>query len=147
MKVGFIGLGRMGQAMARRMLDAGHEVTAYNRTPEKLKELAAAGAKVAKSIAQAATAGDAVFTMLTDDAAVEEVARQKGGLLEALPEGGIHVCCGTHGTGVIRTLTAAHRDKGQILVTAPILGQAVTKKFGRCFSVIGICNSFTVPSR
>jgi 3-hydroxyisobutyrate dehydrogenase-like beta-hydroxyacid dehydrogenase len=61
--------------------------------------------------------------MLTDDAAVEEVARQKGGLLEALPKGGIHVCSGTHGVGIIRTLTQAHKDKGQILVTAPILGR------------------------
>jgi 3-hydroxyisobutyrate dehydrogenase-like beta-hydroxyacid dehydrogenase len=123
MKVGFIGLGRMGQAMARRMLDAGHEVTAYNRTPEKLKDLAAAGAKVAKSIAEAASFGDAVFTMLTDDAAVEQVVTQKGGILESLPTNSIHVCSGTHGVGIIRKLTAAHRDKGQSLVTAPILGR------------------------
>ena len=123
MKVGFIGLGRMGQAMATRMLSAGHELAVFNRTPEKAKPLADAGAKVVKSIAEAAGFGDAVFTMLTDDAAVEEVARQKGGLLEALPKGGIHVCSGTHGVGVIRTLTGAHKEKGQILVTAPILGR------------------------
>jgi 3-hydroxyisobutyrate dehydrogenase-like beta-hydroxyacid dehydrogenase len=137
MKVGFIGLGRMGQAMARRMLDAGHEVTAYNRTPEKLTELAAAGAKVAKSIAEAATSSEAVFTMLTDDAAVEEVARQKGGLLEALPRGGVHVCSGTHGVGVIRTLTAAHREKGQVLVTAPILGRPEQVLAGAVGVVVG----------
>jgi 3-hydroxyisobutyrate dehydrogenase-like beta-hydroxyacid dehydrogenase len=123
MKVGFIGLGRMGQAMVTRMLHAGHEVTVFNRTPEKSKPLADAGARVAKSIAEAAGFGEATFTMLTDDAAVEEVARQKSGLLEALPKGGIHVCSGTHGVGVIRALTKAHSDKGQILVTAPILGR------------------------
>jgi 3-hydroxyisobutyrate dehydrogenase-like beta-hydroxyacid dehydrogenase len=113
----------MGQAMATRMLHAGHELAVFNRTPEKAKPLADAGAKVVKSIADAARFGEAVFTMLTDDAAVESVALQKGGLLEALPKGGIHVCSGTHGVGIIRTLTAEHKDKGQILVTAPILGR------------------------
>jgi 3-hydroxyisobutyrate dehydrogenase-like beta-hydroxyacid dehydrogenase len=123
MKVGFIGLGRMGQAMATRMLQAGHELAVFNRTPEKAKPLADAGAKVVKSIADAARFGEAVFTMLTDDAAVESVALQEGGLLDALPKGGIHVCSGTHGVGIIRTLTAEHRERGQILVTAPILGR------------------------
>lgn len=123
MKVGFIGLGRMGTAMAQRLLQAGHEVAVFNRTPEKAKPLADAGAKVVKSINEAAAFGEAVFTMLTDDAAVDEVARQKGGLLESLPKGGIHVCSGTHGVGVIRKLNAAHQEKEQILVTAPILGR------------------------
>jgi 3-hydroxyisobutyrate dehydrogenase-like beta-hydroxyacid dehydrogenase len=123
MKVGFIGLGRMGQAMATRVLGAGHELAVFNRTPEKTKPLAQAGAKVVNSVAEAAVFGEAVFTMLTDDAAVEQVARQSGGLLEALPKGGIHVCSGTHGVGVIRMLTQAHGEKGQILVTAPILGR------------------------
>lgn len=123
MKVGFIGLGRMGQAMATRMLQAGHELAVFNRTPDKTKPLADAGAKVVNSIAAAATFGEVVFTMLTDDAAVESVALQKGGLLDALPKGGIHVCSGTHGVGIIRTLTAEHKEKGQILVTAPILGR------------------------
>jgi 3-hydroxyisobutyrate dehydrogenase-like beta-hydroxyacid dehydrogenase len=123
MKVGFVGLGRMGQAMVTRMLQAGHELAAYNRTPEKTKPLADAGAKVVKSIAEAANFGEVVFTMLTDDAAVESVARQKGGLLEAMPKGAIHVCSGTHGVGVIRTLTDEHAQRGQILVAAPILGR------------------------
>jgi 3-hydroxyisobutyrate dehydrogenase-like beta-hydroxyacid dehydrogenase len=123
MKVGFIGLGRMGQAMARRVLDAGHEVAVYNRTPEKLKPLTEAGAKAVTSIAEAASFGDAVFTMLTDDAAVEEVARQKGGLLDALPKGGIHICSGTHGVGIMRKLDAAHKEKGQTLIAAPMLGR------------------------
>lgn len=123
MKVGFIGLGGMGQAMARRLIDGGHEVAVYNRTPAKAKALAEAGAKVAGSMAEAAAFGEATFTMLTDDAAVDEVARQKGGLLETLPKGGIHICSGTHGVGVIRKLNEAHKAKGQTLITAPILGR------------------------
>jgi 3-hydroxyisobutyrate dehydrogenase-like beta-hydroxyacid dehydrogenase len=123
MKVGFIGLGRMGRAMATRMLQAGHEVAVFNRTPEKTKPLADAGAKVVTSIAEAARFGEAVFTMLTDDAAVESVARQKGGLLESMPKGAIHVCSGTHGVGIIRALTDEHKKLGQFLIAVPILGR------------------------
>ena len=74
MKVGFIGLGRMGGAMARRLLDGKHDVGAYNRSAEKLKPLTERGAKPLVSIAAAANYGAAVFTMLADDAAVLEVA-------------------------------------------------------------------------
>ena len=75
MKVGFIGLGRMGQAMAGRLIEGGHEVGVYNRTAEKLKPLIERGAKPMASIKAAATFGDAVFTMLTDDAAVTRSGR------------------------------------------------------------------------
>src|SRR5262245_14053785 len=114
MKVGFIGLGRMGQAMAKRLLDAGHDVGAYNRTPEKLNDLAAAGAKVVGSIGEAARYGDAVFSMLADDEALQDVAEQTGGLLESLPQGGIHICAGTHSVAATQALKKAHEESGQI---------------------------------
>src|SRR4051794_18084978 len=119
MKVGFIGTGRMGQAMVRRMLEAKHEVGVYNRTPEKPKPLADAGAKILPSIADATRFGDVVYTMLADDTALEDVVFQNGGLLASLPKGGIHVCAGTHGIPVIRKLKAAHAEKGQTLVAGP----------------------------
>jgi 3-hydroxyisobutyrate dehydrogenase-like beta-hydroxyacid dehydrogenase len=122
MKVGFIGTGRMGQAMVRRMLEAKHEVGVYNRTPEKAKPLAEAGAKILTSIADATRFGDVVYTMLADDTALEDVVFQNG-LLASLPKGGIHVCAGTHGIPVIRKLKAAHAEKGQILVAAPMMGR------------------------
>jgi 3-hydroxyisobutyrate dehydrogenase-like beta-hydroxyacid dehydrogenase len=137
MKVGFIGLGRMGQAMASRLLAGGHDVAVFNRSPEKLKDLLAAGAKQARSMADAATFGDAVFTMVTDDAAIDEVAHQDGGLLHALPKGGVHICSGTHGVGIIRKLTAAHQGKGQILITAPILGRPEQVTAGAVGVVVG----------
>jgi len=123
MKVGFIGVGRMGQAMARRLLDAKHDVGIYNRTAAKAKPLADAGAKIVPSIAEAARHGEATYTMLADDAALEDVVFQNGGLLQSLPRGGIHVCAGTHGIAIIRKLKAAHTEKGQILISAPILGR------------------------
>ena len=110
MKVGFIGTGRMGQAMVRRMLEAKHEVGVYNRTPEKAKPLADAGAKILSSIANATRFGDVVYTMLSDDTALEDVVFQNGGLLASLPKGGIHVCAGTHGIPVIRKIKAAHAE-------------------------------------
>lgn len=137
MKVGFIGLGRMGQAMARRLLEAGHEVGVFNRSPEKLKELVAVGAKQVQSMAEAATFGEAVFTMVTDDAAIDEVAHQDDGLLHALPKGGIHICCGTHGVGIIRRLATEHQGKGQVLIAAPILGRPEQVLAGAVGIVVG----------
>jgi 3-hydroxyisobutyrate dehydrogenase-like beta-hydroxyacid dehydrogenase len=137
MKVAFIGLGRMGQAMSRRLLEAGHDLAVYNRTLDKAKSLAAAGAKVMRSLAEAARYGEAAFTMLTDDAALENVAQQKGGLLESLPKGGIHICSGTHGAGTVRKLDAWHAERGQILIAAPILGRPEQVLAGQVGVVIG----------
>jgi 3-hydroxyisobutyrate dehydrogenase-like beta-hydroxyacid dehydrogenase len=123
MKVGFIGTGRMGGAMVRRMLEAGHDVGIYNRTAEKAKPLADAGAKIVGSIAEATRYGDVAYTMLADDTAVEDVVFRSDGLLASLPQGGIHVCAGTHGIPVIRRLKKAHADKGQVLIAAPMMGR------------------------
>jgi len=123
MKVGFIGTGRMGQAMVRRMLEAKHEVGVYNRTPEKAKPLADAGAKILPSIADAARHGDVVYTMLADDTALEDVIFQNGGLLASLAKGGVHVCAGTHGIPVIKRLKAAHAKSGHALICAPMMGR------------------------
>jgi 3-hydroxyisobutyrate dehydrogenase-like beta-hydroxyacid dehydrogenase len=123
MKIGFIGTGRMGEAMVRRLIAAGHEVGVYNRTVSKLKPLEDLGARVLGSIAEAARHGEAVYTMLADDAALHDVLFQDGGLAQSLAKGGIHVCAGTHGIGVIRRLKAAHADAGQVLVCAPMLGR------------------------
>lgn len=136
MKVGFIGVGRMGQAMARRILEAGHDLAVYNRTSDKTKALAAAGARVVGSIAEAARYGAAVYTMLADDAALEDVAGQRNGLLQSLPKGGIHICAGTHGVGIIRKLNVAHADAGQVLLAAPMLGRPEAVASGQAGIVI-----------
>jgi 3-hydroxyisobutyrate dehydrogenase-like beta-hydroxyacid dehydrogenase len=123
MKVGFIGLGRMGGTMARRLIDGGHDVGVYNRAPEKMKALIDVGAKATTSIADAANFGVAVFTMLADDAAVLEVVTQPGGLLASLPKGGIHICSGTHSVAAIQKLKSLHGEAGQILIASPMLGR------------------------
>ena len=137
MKVGFIGLGRMGSAMARRLLDGGHDVGAYNRTAEKLKPLTDAGAKHLDSIKAAATYGEAVFTMLADDAAVTGVVGEAGGLLQSLPKGGIHICAGTHSVACIARLKQRHGDAGQVLLHTPMLGRPEVVASGQAGMVPG----------
>jgi 3-hydroxyisobutyrate dehydrogenase-like beta-hydroxyacid dehydrogenase len=137
MKIGFIGLGRMGQVMTRRMLDAKHDVGIYNRTPEKTKALAEAGGKVMGSIREAANYGEGVFTMLADDAAVLDVVTQAGGLLESLPQSGIHICAGTHSVAAIQKLKALHGGAGQVLIATPMLGRPDVVASGQAGMVLG----------
>ena len=137
MKVGFIGLGRMGQVMVRRMLEGGHDLGVYNRTPDKSKALVEMGAKAMSSIEQAASYGEGVFTMLADDAAVMEVVERPGGLLQSLPRGGIHICAGTHSVATIQKLKAAHGGAGQILMATPMLGRPDVVASGQAGMVLG----------
>jgi len=137
MKVGFIGLGRMGEVMARRLIDAGHEVGVYNRTAEKMKPLTDAGAQPTASVAAAATFGAAVFSMLTDDAAVLDVVQQPGGIKDSLSKGGIHICAGTHSVAAIQKLTAIHAGAGQFLIASPVLGRPEVVTAGQATMVVG----------
>ena len=123
MKVGFIGLGRMGRGMAGCLLDAGHDLLVYNRTPEKVADLDAAGTEVAGSIAEATEDREVVITMITDDAATEAVVLGDGGLIAALPVGTIHLGMSTNSVDMTRTITAAHAKASQVFVAAPVLGR------------------------
>src|SRR3546814_17336429 len=103
----------MGQAMARRLLEADHDLVVYNRTPEKLAEIASLGAGVSKSIGEAARHGGVVVTMLADDTALAHVGRGPGGLVETLPQGGVHIAMGTQQIAAIEemardTVAAGH---------------------------------------
>src|SRR3981081_1744245 len=83
MDVGLIGLGRMGTGIAKSLLRAGHHVTLYNRTRERAEALRKDGAAVAGSVAEACR-GDAVLTMLADDAALEGAGVGESGLVKAV---------------------------------------------------------------
>ncbi len=122
MKVGFIGLGRMGAGMAANLLEAGHDLTVYNRTPGKTRELAARGARTADSVA-AASRGEAVFTMLADDEAVEHVALGAGGILESLAAGALHVSSSTVSVALSAKLAERHARARQRYVAAPVFGR------------------------
>jgi len=123
MKVGFIGLGRMGQGMGQRLIGAGHELVVYNRTRAKTAELEHAGARVAGTLADACKAREVVITMVADDAALNDVTLGAGGIAQSLARGAIHLAMGTHSAGAIQTLNDAHAAAGQLLVAAPVLGR------------------------
>ena len=123
MKVGFIGLGRMGKGMARRVLESGHELTVYDVLPAATAEFGAAGARIAASPAELCKGREVIITMLVEDATVLEVTLSAGGLRDSLSPGGIHLAMGTYGVATIRTLAEAHEKAGQVLVAAPVLGR------------------------
>lgn len=122
MKVGFVGLGQMGIGMAASLLKAGHEVTVYNRTAAKAQPLVAQGARVAPQVADACR-GEAVITMLSDDAALESVAFGEGGIVASLGEGSTHISMSTISVALGERLTAAHTDARQRFVSAPVFGR------------------------
>lgn len=123
MKVGFIGLGGMGRAMAQNILAAGHELTVYNRTHSRAETLRDLGARVAESPADAARGAEAVVTMLADDSAVEAVVLGEGGVIHGLAKGAIHVSSSTISVELSARLTAAHHAVGQGYVAAPVFGR------------------------
>jgi 3-hydroxyisobutyrate dehydrogenase-like beta-hydroxyacid dehydrogenase len=122
MKAGFIGLGRMGLAMAANLLKAGHEVTVYNRTRAKAEPLAAQGAKLSETVAGACQ-GEAVITMLANDEAVSDAVLGDGGVLANLGKGAIHISCSTISVALSAKLTAAHAEAGQRFLAAPVFGR------------------------
>src|SRR6185295_18316800 len=123
MKVGFIGLGRMGKGMARRLLDSGHDLAVYDVVAEATREFGSAGARVATSVADLCKVSEVVITMLVEDATVTDVVLSGGGMRDSLPADAIHLAMGTYGVATIRTLAEAHAKANQILVAAPVLGR------------------------
>jgi 3-hydroxyisobutyrate dehydrogenase-like beta-hydroxyacid dehydrogenase len=130
MEIGFIGLGRMGAAIAANLLRAGHSLTVWNRTPDKAQPLVEAGAKRAERPADAAK-GEIVFTMLADDKAVEAVTFGDGGLLSG---GGhaIHVSMSTISLALAARLAEAH---GARYVSAPVFGRPAAAAEAKLFVV------------
>jgi 3-hydroxyisobutyrate dehydrogenase-like beta-hydroxyacid dehydrogenase len=137
MKVGFIGLGRMGRGMARRLLDGGHDLAVYDIAAEQVQALAAGGARGAASVADLCDGREVVVTMLVEDATAVDVTVGAGGLREALPAGAIHLAMGTYGVAAIREMAAAHAAAGQTLVAAPVLGRPDLAASGQLGIVTG----------
>jgi 3-hydroxyisobutyrate dehydrogenase-like beta-hydroxyacid dehydrogenase len=123
MRVAFIGLGRMGRGMAERILGGGHDLAVHDAVSAQTTPLVAAGARGAASVADVCRGCEVVVTMLVEDAAVIDIATRPEGLCDALPKGAIHLAMGTYGVAAVRALAAAHRDAGQVLVAAPVLGR------------------------
>ncbi len=134
MKIGFIGLGRMGSAMATNLVKAGHDVTVFNRSPEKSLSLLDIGARRAASIAGACD-GEAVITMLADDAAAAHIAFEDAGIIRKLRTGAIHVSMSTISVTLSKQLAKAHVEAGQRFVAAPVFGRPEMAAAAKLFIV------------
>jgi 3-hydroxyisobutyrate dehydrogenase-like beta-hydroxyacid dehydrogenase len=135
MRIAFIGLGRMGAAMARNLLRAGHQLTIYNRTRTKAEALATEGARVADSPAAAARDCEAAVTMLADDEAVEQAVFGEQGLAAGLPAGAIHCGSSTISTAFARRLAEEHSRRGQHYLSAPVFGRPEAAEAGKLLIV------------
>lgn len=123
MKIAFLGLGNMGEAMATNLLKAGHELTVYNRTASKAAPLEKLGATVATTPAAAVQDAAIVFSMVTDDAALQALCTGPDGFLPALAQGAVHASCSTVAPDTNRRLAEEHVRHGAHLVAAPVFGK------------------------
>lgn len=121
--IALIGLGQMGLPIAERLLAAGHGLAVYNRTAAKAEALAAKGARVAASPAEAVVGASLVITMVADDKALEGVTLGEDGLLGALAPGGVHLSMSTVSPDTARRLAAAHGETGSDYVAGPVFGR------------------------
>jgi 3-hydroxyisobutyrate dehydrogenase-like beta-hydroxyacid dehydrogenase len=136
MKLGFIGLGNMGSAMARNLIKAGHQLILYNRTRQRAESLESLGARVASSPAEVASGVEVLITMLADDRAVEDALLGPHGALGGLPSGAIHVGMSTISVQLSRRLLAEHQGKQQHYIAAPVFGRPDAAAAGKLFIVV-----------
>jgi len=135
--IGFIGLGDMGQVIVPRLLEAGHEVRGWNRSPGKTTELEALGMLVAATPAEASMGADVVLSIVTDGAAVRQVALGEDGIAEGLSQAGVYLDMSTISPEVSREVAAAFADRGLVMLDAPLSGSPVTVREGKASVMVG----------
>jgi 3-hydroxyisobutyrate dehydrogenase-like beta-hydroxyacid dehydrogenase len=136
MRIAFLGLGKMGRAIARLLLQQHQDVTVWNRTPAAAEALAREGARHAKTAAEAVAGCDVVFTMVMDDPALEAVLFG-GRVMESLAKGAIHVSLSTLSVALSRRLTEEHASRGEHFVAAPVFGRPHIAEQGRLWIAVG----------
>ncbi len=137
MRVGVAGLGRMGAAMAARLIDRGHEVIVWNRAAERAAPLVSAGAKAAANPAALADAAEAVVTMLYDEAAVALVYRGEGGLLSGTIAGKLLIDMSTLRPSGVKAIGAAAGAAGAAFVECPVGGTIGPARNGQLLGLAG----------
>lgn len=135
MKIGFLGLGKMGTPMARHLLAAGHELRVWNRSEAKADPLIHEGAILAGTPAEAELGADAVVTMLFDDAAYEQAVFGANGLMDAMSPGVLHISASTISVTMSERLTQEHARRGHEFVAAPVFGRPNVAADGRLWIV------------
>ncbi|MFO7170164.1 MAG: NAD(P)-dependent oxidoreductase [Chloroflexota bacterium] len=136
-RIAIAGLGRMGQALAGRLLDAGFPLAVYNRTPSRAQALVARGATWAETPAELASAADIILTILTDDRAVEQVYLGERGLLRGDVSGKLFVEMSTIRTATIAALRPEVERRGARLLDAPVSGTLEPARRGELLAMVG----------
>jgi 3-hydroxyisobutyrate dehydrogenase-like beta-hydroxyacid dehydrogenase len=137
MKIGFIGLGRMGQGMSARLLSGGHDLLVYNRTAGKSATLEQTGARVAPTINALCQDRELVISMVADDAALNNVTLAPGGVRDNLPKNATYVAMGTHSAAAVQAVATAFKEKDLSFVAAPVLGRPDAAAAGQIVIVCG----------
>lgn len=137
MKIGIVGLGRMGSAMAERLIGLGNELVVWNRSADKSAALEAAGATVAATPARLAANADIVITILTDANAVSAVYSGKDGLLEEKVPGKLFIEMSTLRPENQRSLAEEVGKKGAAMIDCPVGGTVGPAREGRLFGFVG----------
>jgi 3-hydroxyisobutyrate dehydrogenase-like beta-hydroxyacid dehydrogenase len=136
-RIGFVGLGVMGGGVARRLLEAGHEVTGYNRTAAKADALAAHGMRLATTPREAAEQSDVVFSMVTNTKALAAVTEGPDGILVGLGAGKIYIDMSTVSPSASRELAERVRERGAVMLDAPVSGSVITLEQGKLSVIVG----------
>ncbi|HTP69770.1 MAG TPA: NAD(P)-dependent oxidoreductase [Dongiaceae bacterium] len=140
-KIGLIGLGLMGRPMGLNLLKAGHSLTVWNRTPERARELVAAGAELAKSPREVAESSEVLLTMVSDPPALEAVLwgreRQNDGALAGLDAGSFYIDSSTVSPMLVKRIAEACKEKGIKFLDAPVTGGDWGAREGNLVFMIG----------
>src|SRR6202163_485529 len=136
-KLGFVGLGVMGSEMVLRLLEKGHTVIGYNRTPSKAARLTEKGMTLAASPKQVAAASDFTFSMVTNSAALGAIVEGPDGLLAGLAAGKTLIDMSTVSPEFSRSVAAKVRAKGADMIDAPVSGSVITLQQGKLSVMVG----------
>jgi 3-hydroxyisobutyrate dehydrogenase-like beta-hydroxyacid dehydrogenase len=136
-KIGYVGLGVMGGGVARRLLEAGHEVTGHNRTRSKAEPLIAAGMLFADTPRAAAEQSDVVFSMVTNTRALAAVTEGPDGILAGLGPGKVYVDMSTVSPAASRALAERVAERDAVMLDAPVSGSVITLEQGKLSVVVG----------
>src|SRR5580704_5692539 len=134
MRIAFLGLGKMGRAVARHLLNAGHELTVWDRTSQNVEQLKTLGAKAAETPSDAVAQSEVVFTMVIDDATLEAIVFDAA-LIKAMQPQSIHASLSTISVNFSNRLTDAHRAAGTHFAAAPVFGRPNVAEDGRLWTV------------
>ncbi|HET7754108.1 MAG TPA: NAD(P)-dependent oxidoreductase [Anaeromyxobacteraceae bacterium] len=137
MRIGFLGLGTMGEPMANNLRRAGHAMTVWNRTPSKAEHIVAKGGTLARTPRECATGQDIVFVCLADEKALEQVLDGENGAIAGLGAGSILVDTSTSGVRATRWMQDRVSARGATLISAPVLGSRVAAEKAQLVVVAG----------